>query len=100
MKLSIVIAEKKLRIDFTNSKNNWLNLHYNGDNNYAYVNETQIGKFKVLDNIPPYFFCIGSASKSFTNGEINKISSKGTVFDFSADYVLIGTEICLISTSI
>ena len=34
------------------------------------MNRTEIYKFKHLDNIPAYQFCLGDASKDFTNDEL------------------------------
>ena len=70
--VSIGEAEKKFSTNFTKSKNNFcLRLHYNGDNNYLYVNERQICKFrfKSLDNICLYCLCLESVSKGFTKRE-------------------------------
>ena len=44
-------AEKKYSINFTeNNKKNCLSLHYNGANNYLFVNGTEIIKFKGKDS--------------------------------------------------
>lgn len=55
--------EKKFSTNFTKLERKFcLRLRYNGDNNYMCVNERQICKvrFKSLDNIPPYYFCLAS----------------------------------------
>ena len=42
-----------------------------GHENYFYLNQIRIQKFKTFDNIPPFYFCLGSVSKDFTNNEMN-----------------------------
>ena len=64
------------------------NLYCNGDTSSLYVTRTGICKSKALDNIPPFYFWSGSVSKDFQHNEVNEISLKGTVYDFSADYIL------------
>ena len=61
---SVCEPEKKFSINFTNSKTKFcLSFQYNGDNSYLYVNGTNICIFKVLDNTPTYYFCLGSVTK-------------------------------------
>ena len=44
-------AEKMYSINFTVTKNKFcLSLHYNGANNYLFVNGTEIYKFKAKDS--------------------------------------------------
>ena len=57
-----------------------------------YVNGTQICKLEALDNTPLYCFCFWSVSRDFTKSYMNEISLRGTVYDFSTGYCLIGTE--------
>ena len=79
----LVQQKKKFSINFSKAKF-CLSLHYNGDESYLYVNETEICKFKVKDNISLYNFCLGSVSKSFTKDEQSEISLK-RYCDFSVD---------------
>ena len=64
-----------------------LSLHYNGDENYLYVNKTETCKFKGNDNICWYNFCLKSLSKYFTKDEQSDISLNGTVYNFSVSSV-------------
>ena len=63
----LVQQKKKISINFSTANTKFcLNLHYNGDESYLYVNKTEIFKFKAGDNISWYNFCLGSVSKDFT----------------------------------
>ena len=56
---------------------------------YVFMNEIEIYKFKVHDNILWYKFCLWRVSKDFTKYEISKISKislNGAVCDFSVDH--------------
>ena len=47
-------------------KKKFLSLHYNGDNNYLFINNREIVKFKAADSeIVPYPLCIAGLSKDF-----------------------------------
>ena len=72
---SFSAAEEKLSINFSEAKTKFsLSLHCNRDNNYLYVNKTQIHKFRAHDNIRWYMFCLGSVLKLFTIDEESEIS--------------------------
>ena len=78
-----------------------LSLHQNGDENYLYVNKTEICKFKVCGNILWYQFCLGSISKDFTKDEMGEIYLNSTVYEFSVDHSSIQKKkIYLIFTNI
>ena len=74
---NVCTAEKKISINFTKANTKcFLSLHYNGYEsylyvnnngyeNYLFVNKTETCKFKALDNIPWYQFCLGCMSKDF-----------------------------------
>ena len=49
-------------------------LHYNGNENFLYVNKIVILKFEGSNNIPPFCFSLESVSKEFTNEEMEKIA--------------------------
>ena len=76
-------------------KNFVLSSYCNGDENYSYVNKTEICKFKAKVNISWYNFCLGSVSRDFTKDEQSEILMKGTVYDFSVDHSLIKKECIL-----
>ena len=48
--------------------------------------------FKGYDNISPYPNYSGNLSKDLTNGEMNRISLNGILFDFSMDYGVISVK--------
>ena len=50
-----------------------LNLHYNGNESYFYVNKVEIYKFKVNDNKRWYNISLGSISKNFMKDEQSEI---------------------------
>ena len=65
-----------------------MNLHYNADNSYLFVNGKEIFKFKADNknvNFPTQF-CFGSMSNGFSAIESTEISLNGNVYDFSVDY--------------
>ena len=55
-------AEKMPSINFTVTKKKFFwSLHYNGANNYLFLNETEIYKFKVKDpDIVATLLCLGN----------------------------------------
>ena len=63
-----------------------LSLHYNRDESYLYVNNTEICKFKENYNISWYNFCLGGVSKDFTKDEQSEISWNDTAYDFPIGY--------------
>ena len=75
-------------INFTVTKKKLcLSLHYNGSNNYLFVNGTEIYKFKVKDSeIVPSPLCLGNISKDWSVDNMKKTGFTGYVFDFSVDY--------------
>ena len=64
-----------------------LSFHYNGANNYLFVHDTEIIKFKAKDSeITAYPLCLGNISKDWSVDNMKKAGLKGYVYDFSADY--------------
>ena len=62
-----------------------LNLHYNGDNSYFFVNGREIVKFKAANSeIVPYPLCLGNISKDFSLS--NASGLYGYAYNFSVDY--------------
>ena len=64
-----------------------LSPHYNGENNYIFVNGTEIIKFKGNNSeIAAYPLCLGNISKEFSVDNMKKTRLKGYAYDFSVDY--------------
>ena len=65
-----------------------MNLHYNRDISYLFVNGIEIFILKA-DNKNVNFptrFCLGSISNGFSATESREVSLNGNVYDFSVDY--------------
>ena len=71
---STLTAENMYSINFTETKNKFcLSLHYNGGNNYLFVNGTEIIKFKVKDaEIVSSPLCLGNISKDWSTDNMKK----------------------------
>ena len=67
-------AEKRYSPNFTQSSKKFiLSLHYNGDDNYLFVNGTQKLKFKAKDDqIINEKLCLGNLSSEWTKSESEK----------------------------
>ena len=86
---SLGLPKKKFSINIskTNSKFR-LSLHSNADNNYLFVNEKEIFRFKADNknvNFPTQF-CLGRLSNGFSATESKEVSLKGNVYVFLVDY--------------
>ena len=75
-------------INFTeNNKKFCLSLHWNGANNYLFVNGREIYKFKAKNSeIVATSLCQGNISKDWTVENMKKTELNGYIYDFSADY--------------
>ena len=64
-----------------------MNLHYNADNSYLFVNGKEIFKFKADNkNINfPTQFCLGSISNGFSANESREVSLNGNLYNFLVD---------------
>ena len=84
-----LVYQKKKNINLSKAETNFcLNLHYDSDNSYSFVNEKEIYKFKANNgnvNFPSQF-CLGSISNEFDFADSEEVSFKGNVYDFSVDY--------------
>ena len=65
-----------------------LNLHYNVDNSYLFINGKEIVKFKADNkNVNfPALFCLGIISDEFSATESREVFLNGNVYDFSVGY--------------
>ena len=81
-------------INFTeNDKRFCLSLLYNEDNNYLFVNGTEIHKFKAKDSeIVTNPLCLGNISNNFSINNMKKTGLNGYVYDFSVDYDAIAVD--------
>ena len=75
-------------INFTeNNKKFCLSLHWNGANNYLFVNGREMYKFKAKNSeIVATQLCQGNISKDWTVENMKKTELNGYIYDFSADY--------------
>ena len=64
-----------------------INLHYNGDESYFFVNGRQELKFKATtDQLVKEKLCIGNLSDQWTASESEKTGLYGNIYDFLVDY--------------
>ena len=66
-----------------------LSLHYNGDNNYLFVNGKEVTKFKAKKseiNVNQLTLGIISTSANLSSSDIEDSKLYGNVYDFSVDY--------------
>ena len=65
-----------------------MSLHYNAYNSYSFVNGKEIHKFKASNknDIFPSQFCFRSISNEFDSNDLNEVSIRGNVHDFSGHY--------------
>ena len=87
-------AEKLYSINFTvTNKAFCLNLHYNGANNYLFVNSTNIYKFKAKDSeILEGAIFLGNISKKWSVDNMKRTGFTGYVYNFSADYEAVAVD--------
>ena len=73
--------KKKYPIHSTQPRKRFvLNLHYNGNNSFLFVNATKIYKFKAKDSeIKNYALCLGNISENFTINNMKQIGIKRIV---------------------
>ena len=78
-------AEKMYSINFrAHNKKFCLSLHYNGANNYLFVNGKEINKFKAKDSeIVATSSCLENILKDWSVDNMNKTGLNGCVYDFS-----------------
>ena len=70
-----------------------LRLHYNGANNYLFVNGTEMYQLKAKDSgIVATPLCLGNISKDRSVDNMKKTEFTGYVYDFSVDYDAIAVD--------
>ena len=83
-------AEAQYSINFSRSNKVFcLNLHYNGNNIYLFVNATKINQFKArASEIKRYPLCLRCISGDFPNNNMKKKKTglNRCLYDFSVDY--------------
>ena len=83
-----ITAEKMYPINFIVTKKKFcLSLHYNGANNYLFVNGKEIVKFKAKDSkIVASPLCLENISKDWSADNMKKTGINGYVYEFNVDY--------------
>ena len=78
-----IYAKKLYSINFTKNNTKFcLNLHYNGSNNYLFVNGTETHKFKTKNSeIIAATVCLGNISRDFSVDNIKKTGLNEYVYD-------------------
>ena len=89
-----IYAEKIYPINFTKTNIKFcLSLHYNGSNNYLFVNGNKIHKFKTKNSeIIAAPICLGNISRDFSVDNMKKTRLNGYVYHFSVDYDTIAND--------
>ena len=89
-----IYAEKMYSPNFTaDNKIFCLSLHYNGHNNYLFVNGKEVTKFKAKNSeLIKYPMCLGGLSKDYTENIRKDTRLYGNVYDFSVDYSVITND--------
>ena len=84
-------AEKRYSKNFSAVNEKFvLNLHYNADNSYLFVNGKQELKFKAKDEpIVKEKLCLGNISDDWTASNAEKTGLFGEVYDFVVDYTAV-----------
>ena len=91
--IETLVHQKKLDINFSKAKAKFcLSLHYKADNSYLFVNWKEIYKFKASNKNNKFQspFCLWSISNAFDYVDLERVSFKGNVYDFSTDYGTVG----------
>ena len=85
---TILYAEKICSQNFTQPSTKFiLNLHYNGNDSYLFVNSRQELKFKAKnDQIISEKICLGNLSDQWTTSESEKTGLHGNIYDFVVDF--------------
>ena len=87
-------AEKMSWINFIVTKKKFcLSLHYNGANNYLFVNGTGIHRFNAKDSeILATPLCLRNISKDWSVDNMKRTGFNGYVYDFRVDYDAIAVD--------
>ena len=86
-------AETQYSVNFKRSYINFsLSLHYNGRNNFLFVNATKIYQFQAKDSEIKKSSVIRKYLGDFSANNVKKTGSNGCVYDFFVDYRAFGTS--------
>ena len=87
-------VEEKYSINLSRSyKIFCLSLHYNGSNNFLFINTTKIYQFKAKDSeINIYPLCLGNISGDFSANNMKNTGSNVFVYNFSVDFRTFNTS--------
>ena len=88
LEYTTLYAEKMYSISFTATRKKLcFSLHYNEEDSYLFVNDTDFVKFKAKDSdIVANPLRLENISKDFSSANMKKDGICGSVFDFSVDY--------------
>ena len=92
---TMLMTETKYFVNFRDQKRKFcLSLHYNGSNNFLFVNSTKIYQLKAkISETTPYPLCFRNISKDFAVNNMKKRRKKlllnRYMHDFSTNYNII-----------
>ena len=86
--LLTIIADTEKRANCTDQEKKFcLSQHWNGSNNFLFINGIKIHQFKTKDfEINTYSLCFGNISKDLTVDNMKETGLYGYVCGFSVDY--------------
>ena len=88
-----IYAEKMYSPNFTIANKTFcLNLHYNGDDSYLFVNGKEVIKFKAKNQSVSGKLSLGNISADFNQADRKSAGLYGDVYNFSVDYNAIAVD--------
>ena len=70
-----------------------LSLHYNGDDNYLFVNGKEVTTFQAKKQSVVEKLSLGNISDNFNQADRKSAGLYGYIYDFSVDYNVISNDI-------
>ena len=88
-----IYAEKMYSPNFTVANKTFcLSLHYNGDDNYLFVNRKEDIKFKAKNQSVVGKLSLGNISATFNQADRKSTGLYGYIYDFSVDYNAVSND--------
>ena len=88
-----IYAEKMYSPNFAVANKTFcLSLHYNGDDNYLFVNGKEVIKFKAKKQSVVGKLSLGNISADFNQADRKSAGLYGYIYDFSVDYNVISND--------